>query len=158
MTRPRRGAEAFPANRLAALCVAAVALAGFAATYGFDPVPPGLPGLGAVEFPRLICALLLAMAALLALQESPPPDPEIAPPITRDALAIFAACLAFVPVMAGLGMLGAIAVFLVVAGRLWGETRWALLVAVSAGFTLCLWLVFVKVFRLTLPGGWLLGG
>ena len=35
--------------------------------------------------------------------------------------------------------------------------RLAILLAVSVGMTLTLWLVFVKLFRLTLPGGLLFG-
>lgn len=148
----------FGSSQVSALLVGLVAVAAFAATYGFDPVPDGLPGLGAVEFPRLVCLLLAGMAVLLFLQESPPHDPETAPPIGRDAWMIFAACLAAVPLMATIGMLGTIAIFLILAGRLWGEPRWPLLVGVSLGMTAVIWLVFVKIFRLTLPGGWLFGG
>lgn len=143
-------------NRISALLVALVAVGAFAATFWFDPVPAGLPGLGAAEFPRLICLLLLGMAAMLSLQESPRRDTEAAP-VTLGTWAIYAACLVFIPVMAGIGLLGAMAIFLVAAGRLWGETRWGMLLAVSLGFTLCIWLVFVKLFRLTLPGGLLFG-
>jgi putative tricarboxylic transport membrane protein len=148
----------FGTNQAAALGVGAVAVAAFAATWGFDPVPEGLPGLGAVEFPRLICLVMAAMAVALFLQPSGPRDPEVAPPIRGDAIAIFAACLAAVPLMAVIGMLGTIAAFLAVAGWLWGERRWPLLAGVSLGMTLVIWMVFVKVFRLTLPGGMLFGG
>jgi len=148
----------FGSNQVSALLVGLVAAAAFAATYSFDPVPDGLPGLGAVEFPRLVCLLMAGMAVLLFLQESPPHDPEAAPPIGRNAIAIFVACLAAVPVMATIGMLGTIAVFLVVVGRLWGETRWPMLLGVAVAMTVVIWLVFVKIFRLTLPGGMLFGG
>ncbi len=145
-------------NQLAALGVGLVAVAAFGATWGFDAVPEGLPGLGAVEFPRLICLVMAGMAVLLFLQESPPHDPEVAPPIGRDAWVIFAACLVAVPLMAVIGMIAAIALFLLVVGRLWGETRWPLLAVVSLGMTAAIWLVFVKIFRLTLPGGLFFGG
>lgn len=145
------------ANRISAALVALVAVAAFGGTYFFDPVPPGLPGLGAVEFPRLLCFLILGLAALLALQEPGPPDPENVAP-DGGALAIWGCCLLFVPAMALVGLLGAGAVFLVAVGWLWGERRIPLLLAVSGGLTLVLWLVFVKVFRLTLPGGLLFGG
>jgi hypothetical protein len=144
-------------NRISAALAAAVAAAAFAATFGFDPVPPGLPGLGAVEFPRLICALIVALAVPLALQTPPPPDPSLTAP-DRGAFAIWALCLLFLPAMALLGLLGAGAVFLVAAGWLWGERRLPLLAGVAAALTLALWLIFVKVFRLTLPGGLLFGG
>ena len=143
-------------NRIAAGLVAAVAIAAFAGTFAFDEVPPGLPGLGAVEFPRLVCLILLGLAAILALQESPPPDPSMTAP-DAGALAIWACCLLFIPAMAVAGMLGASAIFLFVAGWLWGERRIALLLSVTIGLTLVLWAIFVKLFRLTLPGGILFG-
>lgn len=143
-------------NRVSAVMVVLVAAAAFAGTYLFDPVPPGLPGLGAVEFPRLICLLLLGVGVVLFFQE-PATEAEENPPL-RPGLPIYAACLLFVPVMAVVGLLGTTALFMAVAGWLWGERRLPLLLAVSAGFTFCLWLVFAKVFRLTLPGGLLFGG
>jgi hypothetical protein len=146
-----------PVNRISAAIVALVAAAAFAGTFFFDPVPPGLPGLGAVEFPRLICVIVLGLAALLALQEPGPPDPENVAP-DRGALAIWGCCVLFLPAMVLFGMLGAGALFLVATGWIWGERRLPMLLAVSGGLSLALWLVFVKVFRLTLPGGLVLGG
>jgi hypothetical protein len=142
-------------NRVSAAAVAAFATAALAGTWWFDPVPPGLPGLGAVEFPRLICILLLALSAGLALQ--PAPEAEPAPPL-RGGLPIYLACLAFLLVMAVVGLLGATALFLVAAGWLWGERRLPLLVTVSAALTLAIWAIFVKVFGLTLPQGMVFGG
>ncbi len=142
-------------NHASAAAVALVALAGFAGTYWFDPVPPGLPGLGAVEFPRLICLVLLALAGLLALKQSDPPSEEDAPRITAHAWAVFGLCALFLPAMEVAGMLGASALFLVAAGRIWGERRWPLLLLSAAGVTAALWLVFVQAFRLKLPLGWL---
>jgi Tripartite tricarboxylate transporter TctB family len=145
-----------PVGRIGAACAALVAAAAFAGTFFFDPVPPGLPGLGAVEFPRLVCVIILGLSVLLALQEPGPPDPENVAP-DGPGIAIWACCLLFLPAMALAGMLGAAFLFLVAAGWLWGERRWALLLAVSGAMTLCLWLVFVKIFRLTLPAGLLFG-
>ena len=157
MTASTAPSRTSPVNRISAALVALVAAAAFAGTFFFDPVPPGLPGLGAVEFPRLICLIILGLAALLALQEPGPPDPENVAP-DGPALAIWGCCLLFLPVMALVGLLGAGALFLVAAGWIWGERRIPLLVGVACGFTLVLWLVFVKVFRLTLPGGLVFGG
>jgi hypothetical protein len=144
-------------NRIGAAIVALVALAAFGGTFFFDPVPPGLPGLGAVEFPRLICTIIFGLAVLLFLQQPGPPDPDNVAP-DGGALAIWGCCALFIPAMALFGMLGAALVFLVAAGWIWGERRIPLLVGVACGFTLVLWLVFVKVFRLTLPGGLVFGG
>jgi hypothetical protein len=143
-------------NRVSAAVVALAAGLAFAGTFAFDPVPPGLPGLGAVEFPRLVCLVLAGLAALLFVQPDTPPEEEDPAPL-RPGLPIYLACLLFVPSMALVGMLGAAFLFLTAAGWLWGERRIALLLAVSAGVTLFLWLVFARVFRLTMPAG-LLGG
>jgi hypothetical protein len=145
------------ADRISAALVALVAVAAFAATFWFDPVPPGLPGLGAVEFPRLICATILALALLLALREPAPPDPDNVAP-DAAGWAIWGSCALFLPAMALVGLLGAGFLFMLAAGRLWGERRWPWLIGVAAGLTGALWLVFVKLFRLTLPGGLIFGG
>jgi hypothetical protein len=142
-------------NPAIAAAVAAVAAAAFAGTFWFDPVPPGLPGLGATDFPRLICLVLFGLAALLALTQGTPPSEEDAPPVDRGAWAIFGACLLFLPAMEVLGIWGAMALFLIATGRIWGEVPLRTLVLNAVGLTGVIWLVFVKVFRLTLPGGWL---
>ncbi len=142
-----------PNHRTAAVVAGMAALA-FAATFWFDPVPPGLPGLGAAEFPRLVCLVLFALSVLLALKPAVP-DLEATPPFDRGAWLVFGTCLLFLPAMAVLGTFGAIPLFLVVAGRLWGEAGWRMLILNALGLTVALWLVFVKIFRLTLPSGWL---
>jgi hypothetical protein len=137
----------------AALVVAAVATLGFAGTFTFDEVPPALrEGLGAAEFPRLICIVILVLAALLALQEK---RGEAAEPVPATGWWTFAACAGFLPVMMVIGMLPAMFLFVVAVGRLWGERRAALLLASGAGLVAAIWLVFVRVFAITLPAGWL---
>ena len=135
--------------------VAAVAAAAFAGTFWFDPVPPGLPGLGAAEFPRLVCLVIFGLAALLALKQGSPPTEEEAPPLDRGAWLVFAASLLFLPAMEVAGIWVAIPAFLVAVGRIWGEIGMRTLVLNAIGLTFVLWLVFAKVFRLTLPSGWL---
>jgi hypothetical protein len=142
-------------NHAIAATIAVVALLAIAATFTFDPVPPGLPGLGAVEFPRLVCGVLLLLALLLAATHAEPLSAEDAPPIGGRALVIFALCLAFIPTMEVIGMIPAIPLFLVLMGRLWGGTSLPSLVLSALGMGLAIWLVFVKLFRLTLPKGWL---
>ena len=142
-------------NHAIAASTAAVAVIAFAGTFFFDPVPPGLPGLGAVEFPRLICLLILALSGLLALQQGTPPSAEEAPPLDRGAWSVFAACALFLPALEVLGIWAATPIFLVLAGRVWGEVSLRTLVLNALGLTLVLWLVFSKIFRLTLPLGWL---
>jgi hypothetical protein len=142
-------------NHAIAASIAAVALAAIAATFTFDPVPPGLPGLGAVEFPRLVSAILLLLALILGLTAASPASEEDAPRISSRAWLIFAICLGFLPLVEIVGMIPAIPIFLLVAGLLWGGTPWPTLALSALGMGIAIWLVFVKVFRLTLPKGWL---
>jgi hypothetical protein len=142
-------------NHTIAASIAAVALAAIAATFTFDPVPPGLPGLGAVEFPRLVSAILLLLALILGLTAASPTSEEDAPRISPRAWLIFALCLGFLPLVEVIGMISAIPIFLVVVGLLWGGTAWRTLVLSGLGMGIAIWLVFVKIFRLTLPKGWL---
>jgi hypothetical protein len=142
-------------NHAIAASIAAVACAAIAATFTFEPVPPGLPGLGAVEFPRLVSAILLFLALILGLTAASPASEDDAPRISSRAWLIFALCLGFLPLVEIIGMIPAIPIFLLVAGLLWGGTPWPTLVLSALGMGIAIWLVFVKVFRLTLPKGWL---
>jgi hypothetical protein len=142
-------------NPAIAASIAAVAALAFAGTFWFDPVPPGLPGLGAAAFPRLICLVLFGLAALLALTQGQSPSEEDAPRLDGGAWAVFGAGALFVPALEILGIWGAIPLYLVIVGRIWGGVSLITLALNAAGLTLALWLVFSKVFRLTLPTGWL---
>jgi hypothetical protein len=142
-------------NHTIAASIAAVAFAAIAATFTFEPVPPGLPGLGAVEFPRLVSAILLLLALILGLTAASPASEDDAPRISSRAWLIFAICLGFLPLVEIIGMIPAIPIFLLVAGLLWGGTPWPTLVLSALGMGIAIWLVFVKIFRLTLPKGWL---
>jgi len=68
---------------------------------------------------------------------------------------IFALCLGFLPLVEVIGTIPAIPVFLIVVGLLWGGTAWPMLVLSALGMGIAIRLIFVKVFRLTLPKGWL---
>ncbi len=142
-------------NHAIAASIAAVAFAAIAATFTFEPVPPGLPGLGAVEFPRLVSAILLLLALILGLTAASAASEEDAPRISPRAWLIFALCLGFLPLVEVIGTIPAIPVFLIVVGLLWGGTAWPMLVLSALGMGIAIWLIFVKVFRLTLPKGWL---
>jgi hypothetical protein len=142
-------------NHAIAASIAAVAIAAIAATFTFDPVPPGLPGLGAVEFPRLVSAILLLLALILGLTAASPANEDDSPRISSRAWLIFALCLGFLPLVEIIGMIPAVPIFLLVAGLLWGGTPWLTLALSALGMGISIWLVFVKIFRLTLPKGWL---
>jgi hypothetical protein len=64
-----------------------------------------------------------------------------------------AALLGFMALVPLAGMLGAMTVFLLGLGYLWGERRVWLLVLVSATLMGAIWAVFVKGFAIPLPQG-----
>ena len=139
------------ANRIAAAAVIAVAAVLFALTFGFEKLPAGLAGgFGAEAFPRLVLGVIAALAVLLFL--APPmsePPARIAPMVYFTAGAL----LAFMALVPLIGMLGAMLVFLVALGYLWGERRMWLLVLVAACVLAAVWGVFVKGFAVPLPQG-----
>jgi len=144
--------SAFP-DRSCAVAVAAVAVVAFATTYGFEEVPPGLAqGLGAAEFPRLVCLVLLGLAALLFVGAAPRKPP---PRVPATAWGTMVLSVGFLPLMMVVGMLPAMLVFLIALGWLWGERRYRMLLGSAAGLVAGIWLIFVRIFNLSLPIGWL---
>ncbi|MFC3127659.1 tripartite tricarboxylate transporter TctB family protein [Pseudoroseomonas globiformis] len=140
-------------DRISAMAVGLVAVVAFLGTFGFDEVPASLmEGMGATEFPRLICGIILLLAVLLFLTGSPPSD-ESAVPVHSCTWWTLACCIGFFAVLALIGMLPAMFLFPIVVGRLWGERRMGVLLASAALVTLVVWLLFVRVFQFTLPGG-----
>ncbi len=139
------------ANRIAAAAVIAVAAVLFALTFGFEKLPAGLAGgFGAEAFPRLVLGVIAALAVLL-FSAGPASEPQARIPAmvyyTGAALLVF---MVLVPV---LGMLGAMFLFLVGLGYLWGERRAWLLLLISASLMAVIWGVFVKGFAVQLPQG-----
>ncbi len=138
-------------NRLAAATVVAIAVALFAATFWFEEMPEGITrGFGAEVFPRMVLGTIIVLATLLAATvPAGEPLPRI-PPMVYYSVASLLAFMALVPVA---GMLGAMLLFLVGLGYLWGERRYLLLLTASALLTAALWGVFVKGFGIQLPKG-----
>ncbi len=136
---------------MAAAVVAAIAVALFAATYGFEQMPEGITrGFGAELFPRMVLGTILALAALLAFQSG---TGEPLPRIPRMVWYSGAALLVFMVLLRVIGMLPAMFVLLVGVGWMWGERRRLLLLAASVLITLAIWGVFVKGFGVQLPKG-----
>jgi Tripartite tricarboxylate transporter TctB family len=136
---------------VAAAAVIAVAAVLFALTFGFEKLPAGLAGgFGAEAFPRLVLGVIAGLAVLLFVA-GPASEPQTRIPAmvyyTAGALLGF---MALVPVA---GMLGAMFVFLLGLGYLWGERRAWLLLVVSAAVMAAIWGVFVKGFAIQLPQG-----
>ena len=139
------------ANRVAAAAVIAVVAALFALTFGFEKMPEGLSGgFGAEAFPRLVLGVIAALAVLLFVA-GPASEPQARIP----AMVYYTAgsLLAFMALVLLAGMLGAMFVFLVGLGYLWGERRAWLLLLVSAAIMAAIWGVFVKVFAIQVPQG-----
>ena len=129
----------------------AVAAMLFALTFGFEKLPAGLVGgFGAEAFPRLVLGVIAGLALLLFIA---PPASE--PPARIPPMVYYTAgsLLAFMALVALLGMLGAMFVFLIGLGYLWGERRAWLLLLVSALVMAAIWGVFIKGFMVQVPQG-----
>jgi hypothetical protein len=139
-------------HRVAAAAAAAVAVAFFAATFWFEQMPEGITrGFGAEVFPRLVLGTIIVLAALLAATSPIGPRLERIPAMVYYSGAALVLFMALVPLA---GMLGAMFLFLVGLGWLWGERR-AWVLAVSAVLlTASIWAVFVKGFGVQLPKGY----
>jgi hypothetical protein len=138
-------------NRVAAMVVAAIAVALFAATYGFEQMPEGITrGFGAELFPRMVLGTIAALAALLAFQKgSGEPLPRIPAMVWYSG----ASLLVFMGLVRVIGMLPAMFVFLIGLAYLWGERRHAVVLLSAALMTAAIWGVFVKGFGVQLPKG-----
>jgi putative tricarboxylic transport membrane protein len=136
---------------VAAAAVIAVAAVLFALTFGFEKLPAGLAGgFGAEAFPRLVLGVIAGLAVLLFVA-GPASEPQTRIP----AMVYYTAgsLLAFMALVPGAGMLGAMFVFLLGLGYLWGERRAWLLLVVSAAVMAAIWGVFVRGFAIQLPQG-----
>lgn len=138
-------------NRVASAAVIAAAAVLFALTFGFEKMPLGLSGgFGAEAFPRLVLGVIAGLAVLLFVA-GPAAEPHARIPAmvyyTAGALLVF---MALVPLA---GMLGAMFLFLLGLGTLWGERRGWLLLLIAASVMVVIWSVFVKGFAIQLPQG-----
>ena len=140
-------------HRVAAAAVIAIAAALFAATFWFEQMPEGITrGFGAEAFPRLVLGTIIVLAALLIAASPTGPRLERIPGMvyySGGALLVF---MALVPLT---GLLGAMFLFLVGLGWLWGERRGWVLAVSAVLLTAIIWIVFVKGFGVQLPKGYL---
>jgi hypothetical protein len=138
-------------NRIAAAAVIAVAAVLFALTFGFEKLPAGLVGgFGAEAFPRLVLGVIAGLAVLLFVA-GPAGEPRARIP----AMVYYTAgsLLAFMALVPLAGMLGAMFLFLLGVGTLWGERRAWLLLLVSIAMMAAIWGVFVRGFAVQMPQG-----
>jgi putative tricarboxylic transport membrane protein len=138
-------------HRVAAAATAAIAIALFALTFGFEQMPEGITrGFGAEAFPRLVLGTIVALAGLLAFLSGE------SVPMTRIPGMVYysgASLVVFMAVVPVAGMLPAMFLFLLGLGRLWGERRYVVLLLSAAMLTASIWAVFVKGFGVQLPKG-----
>jgi hypothetical protein len=137
--------------------VALVILAGCAAVYGltltFEEVPAALTqGMGPAAFPRLLLAVMAVLALVLAFAARGQAD-EHREPVPAIVYRTAAAMLAFMALLWLVGMPVAMAIAVLGMGALWGERRWAILVATAIGLSAAIYLVFTKAFGIPLPRG-----
>ena len=139
-------------HRVAAAATAAIAIALFVLTFGFEQMPEGITrGFGAEAFPRLVLGTIIVLAALLFAASPTAPRLERIPAMVYYSAAALLVFMALVPLT---GMLGAMFLFLVGLGWLWGERR-AWVLAVSAILlTASIWAVFIKGFGVQVPRGY----
>jgi predicted membrane protein len=103
-------------------------------------------------FPRLILGVLIVLAFWLAVSCRGRADPKQEPVDRMVALTVLAA-IVFMVVLEIFGIYGAILFSFLGIGRLWGERRWALLVAIAIAMAIVTHLLFVSAFGIPLPRG-----
>lgn len=125
----------------------------YAVTTGFPRMPSMLAmGMGPEVFPRLLLAVLIVLAGVLALLARGKTDPA-REPIPAMVYWTVLAMLAFMAVLWLTGMAFAMVAGFVGIGALWGERRWALLVVSGVILSASIYLLFVKGFGVPLPRG-----
>jgi putative tricarboxylic transport membrane protein len=151
-------APTLPRRRLHTDCIIALAIVGFSAlvwglTLTFEELPAALvQGMGPAAFPRLVLAVIVGLTLWLAWSSRGRADPAQEPVPGMVYLTVLAV-LVFMAVLEFLGIYGAILFACVGIGRLWGERRWLLLVAIGVGLAVVTHLAFVTGFGIPLPQG-----
>ena len=140
-------------DAVVALAVLAFCAGVFALTFTFDTVPAALAvGMGPAAFPRLLLAVMALLAIILAVTARGRAE-EVREPVPPMVYWTAAAMIAFMGLLAIVGMVPAMIVAIVAMGAIWGERRWALLVASGVGLSLSIYGFFTKVFGIPLPRG-----
>ena len=136
-----------------AIGIAAFCLVVYGITLTFPHVPAALAtGMGPEVFPRLLLLVLLVLAGMLALVGRGKPD-EMREPIPALAYWTALAMLAFMAILAVVGMALAMFIGFVGIGLLWGERRWFILAFSGLVLSIAIYALFVKGFGVPLPRG-----
>ena len=141
------------ADFVVALVILAFCAGVYGLTFTYDTVPAALAvGMGPATFPRLLLAVMALLALALAFAARGGCD-EIREPVPRMVYWTGGAMIAFMGLLAIVGMVAAMAVAIVAMGALWGERRWALLIASGIGLSVAIYGFFTRVFGIPLPRG-----
>lgn len=131
--------------------ILAISFAIWLGTLTFPHVPAALAqGMGPGLFPALVLAVIALLAVWLALSARSRPDEE-REPVHRMVYVTALAILVCMGALLAFGIYGAIVFAVIGIGRLWGERRLLLLLAIALGMIAAIYLVFVKGFGIALP-------
>jgi Tripartite tricarboxylate transporter TctB family len=147
------GRKRIHSDVIIALGIIAFCAVVYGITLTFDTIPAVLmQGMGAAAFPQLLLGVMVLLALVLAWSSRGRPD-EAREPIPAMVYLTGAAMLAFMAILWLAGMLVAIVAAIVGIGALWGERRWAILVASGVGVAAFLYVMFTRGFGIPLPRG-----
>ena len=111
-------------DAIVAVAVLAFCAGVFALTFTFDTVPAALAvGMGPAAFPRLLLAVMAMLALILAVTARGRAE-EVREPVPPMVYWTAAAMIAFMGLLAVVGMVAAMIVAIVGMGAMWGERRW----------------------------------
>ena len=113
---------------IVALVVLAFCAGVFALTFTLTRAGGARRRMGPAAFPRLLLAVMALLALILALTARGRAE-EVREPVPPTVYWTAAAMIAFMGLLAIVGMVAAMIVAIVGMGAMWGERRWALLVA-----------------------------
>jgi putative tricarboxylic transport membrane protein len=109
----------------------------------------GAPGAGLMPS---VAAAVLAVTSLLTLREKPPAEEEVDPDPRRLAF-YTAALVVLLPAILAVGMLPALALFIVFCLKLAERMSWRSTLAIAIGATAGSWLLFERLLQVQLPRG-----
>jgi putative tricarboxylic transport membrane protein len=146
---------AFHADHAVAAVIVGFCALVYVLTAYFDEVPAAIAqGMGPAAFPRLVLAVMAALALGLAFASRGQQDESRERLPATFHLTVLAVA-AFMGLVTLAGMVVAMFCAVVGIGRVWGERRWWLLALSGVGTAASIRLLFVNGFGIRLPPGWL---
>jgi len=140
-----------PRPPLGPLALAALAGAALFIAWDYGLWSFGAPGAGLMPS---LAATVLAVTSLLALRDKPPAEEEADPDPRRLAF-YTVALVVLLPAILAVGMLPALALFIVFCLKLAERMSWRSTLAIAVGATAGSWLLFERLLQVQLPRGML---